>query len=116
MAKPLTSIIPRVIQHENDRPTCTYDLKTRLFLNNLSVDLARRDVVIAAQRDIEVSLVVSQVKVDFSAIVEDVDLAYASACVLDLSCPVCHACASYRTHRAPLDASFPHQCSYTDRS
>jgi hypothetical protein len=46
-----------------------------LFLDHLLVDLSGRYVVVAVQSDVEESLVVSQVQVDFTAIVEHINLA-----------------------------------------
>lgn len=45
-----------------------------LALNNVLVNLAGCDVVLAGQGNVEVSLVVSKVKVDLSTIVKDKDL------------------------------------------
>ena len=47
-----------------------------LALNDALVDLARGDVVVAAERDVEEALVVAEVEVDLAAIVEDVHLAW----------------------------------------
>ena len=47
-----------------------------LLLNNLTVDLASRDIVIARQSHVEVTFIVSEVEVDLTAIIEDVHLAY----------------------------------------
>ena len=44
-----------------------------LPLDDLRVDLAEGDVVVSCEGDIEVALVVAQVEIDFSAIVQDVD-------------------------------------------
>lgn len=44
-------------------------------LNNMLVDLACGDVLVAGESDVEVAFVVSEVEVDFAAVVEDVDLA-----------------------------------------
>lgn len=46
-----------------------------LALNNMLVDLARGDVLVAGEGDVEVAFVVSKVEVDFAAVIEDVDLA-----------------------------------------
>ena len=50
------------------------DSDTDLFLDNLSVDLSCRDVVFAREGNVQVSLVVSKVQIDLSAVVKDVDL------------------------------------------
>jgi hypothetical protein len=46
-----------------------------LALDDMLVDLARRDVVLARQGDVEVALVVAQVEVDFAAVGEDENFA-----------------------------------------
>ena len=48
-----------------------------LLFNDLTVDLAGRDIVIARQRHVEITLVVAQVEVNFATVIEDVHLAYA---------------------------------------
>jgi len=47
-----------------------------LLLNDFTIDLASGDVVVSAESDVEVSLVIAQVKVDLAAIVEDVDFTW----------------------------------------
>lgn len=47
---------------------------TNLFFDDLFIDLSCREVVVAREGDIQVSLVVSEVQVDLSPIVEDEDL------------------------------------------
>lgn len=44
-------------------------------LNNMLVDLACGDVLVTRESDVEVAFVISEVEVDFAAVVEDVDLA-----------------------------------------
>ena len=46
-----------------------------LLLNDVRVDFARGEVVVSAKGDVQVALVVAQVEVSFTAVVEDVDLA-----------------------------------------
>lgn len=46
-----------------------------LALDDLLVDLARRDVVVARQGNVEVALVVAEIQVDFAAVGEDEDFA-----------------------------------------
>lgn len=46
-----------------------------LALNDVLVDLAGGDVVIAGEGNVEVALVVTKVEVDFAAVGEDKDLA-----------------------------------------
>lgn len=47
-----------------------------LLLDYLTVDLSGRDVVVPRQSYVEVTLVVSEVKIHLATIVEDIDLAY----------------------------------------
>jgi hypothetical protein len=44
-----------------------------LLLDDVLVDLARGDIVLARESDVEITLVVAKVEVDFPAIVEDKD-------------------------------------------
>jgi hypothetical protein len=46
-----------------------------LALDNMLVYLAGRDIVLSSQRDVQVSLVVSQIEIDLSAIVQHEALA-----------------------------------------
>jgi hypothetical protein len=46
-------------------------IASTLALDNVLVDLSGGDVVLAGQGDVEISLVVPEIKVDFTAIVED---------------------------------------------
>ena len=50
--------------------------ETDLLLDDLAVDLARGNVVVTREGNVEIAFVVAEVEVDLSAIVEDVDLAY----------------------------------------
>ena len=59
-------------------------LGTDLFLNYFPVDLPSRDVVIARECDIKISLIVAQVEINLASIVEDVHLA-CSECLDDLA-------------------------------
>ena len=47
---------------------------TNLFFDDLSVDLSCRNVVVTREGSIQVSLVVSEVQVDLSPIVKDINL------------------------------------------
>lgn len=53
-----------------------------LALDNVAVDFARRDVVIARQRDVEVALVVAEIEVDFAAVGEDEYFAVPVVCLV----------------------------------
>jgi hypothetical protein len=59
-----------------------------LALDDVLVDLARRDVVVASEGDVEVALVVAEIEVDFAAVGEDKNLAM-PGCRLVLSIAVC---------------------------
>jgi hypothetical protein len=47
---------------------------THLLLNDLTIDLASRDIVVARQGNIQVTFIVSQVQIDLSAVVQNIDL------------------------------------------
>jgi hypothetical protein len=65
---------------------------TALALDDVLVDFAGCDVVLAGEGDVQVALVVAEVEVDFAAVVEDEDFAV----------PVCPVSES--THVAPVAA------------
>lgn len=50
-------------------------LSMHLLFDNLAVDLAGCNIVIARQGYVEIALIVSEVKVNLSAIVQDIDFA-----------------------------------------
>jgi hypothetical protein len=50
-------------------------VSSALFLDDVLVDLAGGDVVFARQGNVEVALVVAEIEVDFTAVVENKDLA-----------------------------------------
>jgi hypothetical protein len=47
---------------------------TNLFFDDLPVDLSGRQVIVARERNIQVSLIVSKIEIDLSAVVENVHL------------------------------------------
>ena len=47
-----------------------------LLVNDLPVNLPRRNVVVARQRDVQEALVVAQIQVDLAPIVQHKDLAF----------------------------------------
>lgn len=51
-----------------------------LALDDMLVDLARGDVVLTRQGDVQVALVVAEIEVDFAAVGEDKDLAMSACC------------------------------------
>lgn len=51
-----------------------------LTLDNVLVDLAGGNVLVAREGDVEVTLVVSEIEVDFAAVVEDVDFTVPLLC------------------------------------
>lgn len=67
----LNPILNRVGKMGHHLHSTTKVVALPLALDNVLVDLARGDVVFSSQGDVKVPLVVAQVKVDFSAIVED---------------------------------------------
>lgn len=46
---------------------------TDFFLNDFPVNLSCCDIVLSTQRDIEISLIVSQVQINFTSIIKDED-------------------------------------------
>lgn len=46
-------------------------ISSSLALYDMLIDLSRGDVILSSQGDVEISFVISKVKVDFSAIIED---------------------------------------------
>jgi len=61
----------RQVRHNLDRLADVF--ARTLLLDDVLVDLASGDVVLAREGDVEVTLVVAKVEVDFTAIVEDKD-------------------------------------------
>lgn len=55
--------------------TLTLPQATYLLLDDLAIDLAGRDVVVAAERDVEVPLVVAKVEICLSSVVQHEHLA-----------------------------------------
>lgn len=51
-----------------------------LTLDDVLVDLAGRDVVVAGEGDVEVTLVVAEIEIDFTAVGEDEDFAVPARC------------------------------------
>lgn len=51
-----------------------------LTLDNVLVDLAGGNVLVAREGDVKVALVVSEIEVDFAAVVEDVDFTVPLLC------------------------------------
>lgn len=45
-----------------------------LTLNYVLVDLAGGDILVAREGDVQVTFIVSEIEIDFTAIVEDIDL------------------------------------------
>lgn len=51
-----------------------------LTLDNVLVDLAGCNVLVAREGDVKVALVVSKIEVDFTAVVEDIDFTVPLLC------------------------------------
>jgi hypothetical protein len=56
-----------------------------LFLNDLSINLPCRNIVITAKRDIQISFVIPQVEINFTTVVQDIDLSCKKVGVIGLS-------------------------------
>jgi hypothetical protein len=61
--------------HESKLRTRSINECACLLLNDLSVDLSRSDIVIARERDIQISLIVAKIQIYFTTVIEDVYLA-----------------------------------------
>ena len=46
---------------------------TNLFLNHFPIDFSSRDIIIPGQRDIKITFIISQIQIDLSAIVKDIN-------------------------------------------
>jgi hypothetical protein len=77
------------VRHDLDRLAQVVALA--LALDDVLVDLARGDVVVAREGDVQVALVVAEIEVDLAAVREDEDLA------VPVRCSVCHATSSQST-------------------
>ncbi len=55
----------------NDLDGASEVVAATLLLDNVLVNLSGGDVVLAGKGDVQVTLVVSEIKIDFSAVVED---------------------------------------------
>lgn len=69
----LNPVLDRVRQVGDDLHGTSKVVAATLTLNDVLVDLSRRDVVLARQRDVEVALVVSKIEIDLTAIVQNED-------------------------------------------
>jgi hypothetical protein len=74
-----------------------------LALDDVLVDFARGDVIIASQGDVEVALVVAEIEVDLAAVGEDKDLAMPAMLL-----SVCRA-VYQAERRTPLGSWCPHR-------
>jgi hypothetical protein len=48
---------------------------THLTLNNMTINLARGNIIILPQSNIQIPLIIPQIEIGFSTVVEDVDFA-----------------------------------------
>jgi hypothetical protein len=69
----LNPVLDRVRKVGDDLHRTSEVVTATLTLNDVLIDLARRDVVLARQRDVEVALVVSKIEIDLTAIVQNED-------------------------------------------
>jgi hypothetical protein len=72
---PLDPFLDRIGDVWNDLHGLAKIVSASLALNDLLVDLASCNVVVAGEGDVEVALVVAEVEVDFAAIREDKNFA-----------------------------------------
>jgi hypothetical protein len=66
----------------NDLYGFTQIVALALTLDDVLVDFASGDVVIAGEGDVEVPLVVAEIEVDFAAVREDEDFAMPMVCLV----------------------------------
>ena len=72
---PLDPVLDRICDVGDDLHCFTQVVALALALDDVLVDFARGDVVVAGQSDVEVALVVAEIEVDFTAVGEDEDFA-----------------------------------------
>lgn len=72
---PLDPVLDRICDVRDDLHGFTQVVAPPLALNYMLVYLARRDVVLAGEGDVQVALVVAEIEVDFAAVGEDEDFA-----------------------------------------
>ena len=70
----LNPVLDCICQVWHDLDGAAEVVSATLFLNYVLVDLAGCDVVLACEGDVEVALVVTEIEVDFSSVVEDENL------------------------------------------
>lgn len=61
-------------------------IATTLALDYMLVDLAGGNVLVAREGDVQVTFIVSEIEIDFTAIVEDVDLTVPGLSVVSSIC------------------------------
>jgi hypothetical protein len=74
-----------------------------LTLNDVLVDLARCDVVLAGEGDVEVALVVAEIEVDLAAVGEDENLAVPARCSVTVGVEPGAASVLLGVHGAGID-------------
>jgi hypothetical protein len=72
---PLNPVLDGICDVRDDLHRLAQIVAAALALDDMLVDLARGDVVLARQGDVEVALVVAEIEVDLAAVGEDEDLA-----------------------------------------
>lgn len=83
----LDPFLDRVCDVRDDLHGLTQIVAPALALDDLLVDLAGRDVVVAGEGDVEVALVIAEIEIDFTAVGEDEDLAVPACCLVWCSQP-----------------------------
>lgn len=82
----LDPILDCVRKMRNDLHSAAEVVTSSLLLNDMLIDLAGRDVVLARERDVQVAFVVAEIEINFAAVVENEDFAVSDK-VLRQSCP-----------------------------
>lgn len=70
---PLNPILNCVCEMRHNLDSLSEVIAPTLTLDYVLVDLSRCDIALACEGDVEIALVVSEVEVDFSAVIEDKD-------------------------------------------
>lgn len=120
LSNTLYPVLDRVGQMWNDLNGAAEVITATLLLDNVLVDLAGCDVVLASEGDVEIALVVAEIKVDFTAVVKDEDFAVPVVVVSPSSSkydyPAACAKIEFQEPLTQLEPWCRHRRSYMDRS
>jgi hypothetical protein len=100
---PLNPVLDCIRQVRNHLDRLADVLASTLLLDDVLVDLACGDVVLARERDVEVAFIVAKVKIDFTAIVEDKDFTVSATYQLRPQFSKSLRCLLGGSHSASID-------------